>query len=100
MASLVTLQSLLTDAQSKLDSLVTTTRDAPAHQQLSAPSYIRQPEPLEPPYDPVAEAEAIVAQDLALAQAKQQREQELIAVGAAGVAAGVVCTLVLRLLSK
>ncbi|KAK4049154.1 sensitivity to high expression protein she9 [Microbotryomycetes sp. JL201] len=97
MASLLNLQSLLTDAQSKLDTLVDTERNTEEVESAAAaaPAEVAIP----PPTMPLSQDGS---RSLEIGQVWANRhmtkEQELAAVGGVGVLAGVVCTLLVRLL--
>ena len=104
MSSLVTLQSLLVDAQTKLDSLVTAAKEEETVRPAESPTAYK--EVVAPSPQRVEEAEDIILDDaVATAQlilahdevARKQRERELVAVGAAGAAVGVVLSLLLRI---
>jgi hypothetical protein len=103
------LQSLLTDAQTKLDTLAvinttTETRDRePAQTLAEVVDQATDVLPLSPPElaaDPVEVAQAIVNFDQEIARVTRQRERDAWTYGGVGVMAGMICTLFVAALGR
>lgn len=105
LASLVSLQSLLTDAQAKLDSLVAAPTAQPLTLPREAPIAFQGEDVLDtssavPDTDPEAEAMAILARDAEEARLTKAREQELWTMGGIGMLAGIGGSLLVASLAR